>query len=169
MRVQCIYSSYKDVVPPLDPERYSYISELYLIRAKEYVVYGLSVLKGDGKILYYIIDETGRPRSYISDLFDIVDSRFTIADWHFGLGTEQHTVSFIFGYEEFVKTRLHFEGVILQETEDLERFWKWKEIIDKQDTHPEEEWEMVKTDIDGVDITFKRNRRTGEYDDFKFV
>ena len=169
MKVRCIYSSYKDVVPPLDPNEYFYTSVLDLVPGKEYSVYGLSVLKEDGKILYYIIDETGRPRSEISDLFEIVDSQLPIADWHFGLGTEQHVVSLIFGYEEFVKDMNHFAGVLEQETEDLERFWKWKEIIDRQGTSPEDEWEMVKADVDGVDITFKRNRRTGKYEDFRFV
>ena len=169
MKVRCIYSNYKDVVPPLNPDKYYYTTPHYLIPGNIYTVYGLSVLKEDGKIVYYIVDETDRLRDYISDLFEIVDSQLPIADWHFALGGEQHVVSLVLGDEEFVKDMNHFAGVLEQETEDLERFWKWKEIIDRQGTSPEDEWEMVKADVDGVDITFKRNRRTGKYEDFKFV
>ena len=102
MKVRCIHSNYQDVVPPLDPDRY-YSSKQNIVKNKTYTVYGIGVLRDEGKIVYYIIDETGRPRSEISDLFEIVDSQLPIADWHFGLGTEQHVVSLILGYEEFVK------------------------------------------------------------------
>jgi len=173
MKVRCKYSNYDDIIPPLDPD-YQYGIPHYLKKGHEYIVYGFYVLKKDGKILYYIIDESESLDSYVSDLFEIVDSQLPVADWHLGIGTELNEValdkiSLIFCYEEFVKSREHFEGVLEHEAEHLERFWKWKEIVDRQYYTPEDEWEMVKADVDGVDITFKRNRRTGEYEDFKFV
>jgi len=169
MKVRCVYTSYKDVIPSLDSNDYSYSSILHLAAMKEYIVYSIVELKADQKFKYLIVDETGLPDYRLSDLFEIVDAQLPLLDWHFSFGTEQHAVSWILGYDRLANDYEHFEGVILHDEKPLEEFWKWKKIVDRQYFGPEEEWETVKADIDGVDIDFKRNRQTGECKNFRFL
>jgi hypothetical protein len=168
MKVRCLYSNYGEV-PSLDSENYRYTSNLHLKKNKEYIIYGLAALKRDGKILYLIVDETNYPDFYIADLFEIIDSQLAATNWYFGIGSENHAVSYIIGYEEFVKNRDHFESIILHDDETMPVFRKWLEFVDKQYFNPDDIWEKITADVDGVEIGFIRNRYTGELKEFKFI
>ncbi len=132
MKVKCKYTSYRDVVPTLDPEEYAYFYGIHLEHHKEYIVYGIATMK-NGKIEYLIQDETFYPSFYVADLFDITDPVLPYEEWCFRnqFVTESNFASCLC-YKEFLFLDNHFDGVLLHDDRHIARFEEWRASIDQQ-------------------------------------
>jgi hypothetical protein len=178
MKVRCIYKNYRDVKPSLyrgvaallkNSYFYPHQSRLNLELGKEYEVFGVIKQKISNKIEYLIVDETNLPDFYLAELFEITDSRLPIADWHFMVGNKYHVASYLFGYEEFVNNSVHFENIILHEDDVKSPFQKWRDCVSRLYLKPEDEWETIDTSVEGVNLRFMRNKKSGELKNFQFV
>jgi hypothetical protein len=133
MKVRCIFDKHSEV--PELIEKYGYLerSILHITKGKEYTVYaiiGWQLAPIFFPSVEYIIqdDMQNDISGYSAKLFEVVEDDLGDCDWRYSYG--KHGINFIIGYDEFVNNRDHYEGVLLNETEDRKKFMSWCEIVD---------------------------------------
>jgi hypothetical protein len=137
MKVRCIFN--KNTELPELIEKYGYFerSVLHITKGKEYTVYAIRGWHIIPHVLptieYYIkddlFDQNNGISNYCAKLFEIVDSDLGDCDWHYSLGKKE--MDFLIGYKEFVSDPDHFGRFVDIEKEDIEKFLKWCDVVDK--------------------------------------
>ena len=140
MKIRCIHTKYSEINPPLNPEKYNYLSRVALTLDKEYVVYAI-MADEEANVKYLILDDDyilynrnlRYPAFHNSSFFEITDHLLPYEEWHFGIGTGDYNhIKAILGYKLIVKDQKHFEGILLHDDYHVALFEKWRESIDQQ-------------------------------------
>lgn len=96
---------------------------------KIYKVYGI-ILYEEG-LKYLIYDDYDMANWYSAELFEVVDHKMpnTWLHRYFGI-SDEISLSAIQGYHELVFSQEHYNGLLDQDREDVDLFYKRKKEID---------------------------------------
>ncbi|MDR2641414.1 MAG: hypothetical protein LBC74_01330 [Planctomycetaceae bacterium] len=137
MKVRCLFNKHSDIPELITKYGYFAQSVLHITVGKIYTVYAMTCCAPAPvfrpSLRYTIKDDSvdfgsDGISSYNAMLFEVIDSRLGLCDWHYSFG--KNGMDFLVGYDEFVNNYEHYEGVVLSEEADRKKFLQWCDIVD---------------------------------------
>jgi hypothetical protein len=135
MKARCVFNKHTEV--PELIEKYGYLpgSVNYITKGKEYVIFAIlcspTGVSTYSSIEYMIRDDLNDVSNYSAMLFEITDSYIGDEDWHINYMTKH--VDFVLSSKDFANDIHHYEGVLLREHAERDKFMGWcKQLEDNQ-------------------------------------